>query len=315
MENGTTTPTAVKEPWRGSAAHKRKFLAGLAKNDALEALYATGIQGTARQIFTLIVGHTVNGEPAWPNQARLAFESGRCVRTVQTAIRLLERSKLIETVHRREINKKFKYGRAYKPNWSLLWDCYLLWLRHDGDWQALAESDSIPDLEREAESSCNAGVPAVCSSPNLPQLAACESKPRRAPLRACETMFRDAPKTLAAPQSAAVADEAAPVERRANSREHGTSQRALGTNKRAQRAREVQERQQARIASRADHDRQTLPAAATSKGIADILSALSSSKRAVRPRVDDSGDSPHLPGVRKAAESSSSVTTAAGASP
>ena len=314
MENGTTTPQTVKEPWRGSAPHRQKFLAGLAKNDALEALYATGIQGTARQIFTLIVGHTVNGAPAWPNQARLAFESGRCIRTVQTAIRLLERSKLIETVHRREINKKFKYGRAYKPNWPLLWDCYLLWLRHDGDWQALAQSDAIPDLEREAQRDCEFRVAVACSSAIAGQLTECHSERTPARFSPHETMFRDAPVTTTETHPAPIADDADLVERLPNSREHGTSQRAQGTNKRAERARDAQERQRARSATRAEHDRQTLPGAATSRGIADILSALPSSKRPAPPQVDDPGGSLHLPGVHKISEPSSSAT-AAGAAP
>ncbi len=319
MENGTTTPQTVKKPYKGTAVHKRKFLAGLAKNDALEALNATNINGTAREIYALILRHSISGKPAWPNQTRLGFESGRSVRTVQSALRRLERTKLIETVHRREIDKKFKYGRAYKVNWELLWECYLVWLRYEGDWEALAQSDQLRDLEREAESDCATRAIATCSSATATtQLTGCVAEEKERRTSPDETMFRDAAGPPEEPAEVATTDAPPPqAEQRDSSRprRHGTNPRARGTNKRAEDAREEQERERARDALRAEHDRQALRGAEAKRGIADILNAVRSRTRAAPTDTIEGADEDHLPGLHKVSELSTLPGTAVGADP
>ena len=340
MENGTTTPRTGKEPSsKGSPLHKRRFFAGKTKHDAIEGLNVTTLGATARAVFAVILHHSRDGKPSFPNQARLAFETGRSVRTVQSAVRELVESGLIEKFHRREIDrKKFKYGRAYRINWALLWDCYTMWLRHQHDWEALAQSDEVRDLAREAARTCRARNAAECMSSPSAILAECAS-----PMMVIstlspesETVFRDAPvdvqrpiieivealpivEELPAPTPPAAETTQPPAPEPAQpqrSRERGTSPRALGTNKRAEMARAAEDRRQTRERRRAARQEQILSGPQASAGLRDILRAVTSRKppeQSSSSVEQHSLDSPGLPGLHKVVESPR-LETATGAS-
>ena len=344
MENDTTPPRTGKEPSsKGSPLHKRRFFAGKTKHDALEGLNVTTLGATPRAVFAVILRHSRDGKPSFPNQARLAFETGRSVRTVQSAVRELVEAGLVEKFHRREIDgKKFKYGRAYRINWALLWDCYTMWLRHQHDWEALAQSDEVRDLAREAASACRGRNAAECIGAPSAILAECTSPTMAISTLspAPETVFRDAPvdvqcpiveiveqlpiveerpiieiveelptvEALPAPTppKAETTQTPEPAQPSLTSRERGTSPRALGTNKRAEMARAAEDRRRTREQRRAARQEQILSGPQASAGLRDILRAVTSRNQPEQNSTSveqHSLDSPGLPGLHKVVES------------
>lgn len=325
MENGTTPARTVKE--RGqtrpkfkklSSEHRRRFFSGRAKSDVREALNATNLDATARAVFERILHHSRDGKTSWVNQTRIAAEIRRGVRTVQPAVKRLADAKLIEVIPRREIDPKFKYGKAYRFNWKLLWRCYELWSSHSGDFEAFAQSDEVLDLAREAESTCAARVTKSCLNSPSATSATCESMEAPEPdPEVPETMFQNAATSTAeqpaaeeSPPPAPPATEAPTAKStpRANSREDGTNPRASGTSKRAvaEEARADQQRERER--RRAERDRRVLTGAKATQRAQELLNSISPRKQAPEER-----DENHiltelaLPGVCKAASAPSSM--------